>query len=58
MGMVLTYDVSHYAGRLLVGLVVGVAELVHGIEYAPVNRLEPVPHVGKGPTHYDAHSVV
>ncbi len=58
VGMVLADDVADDAGRLLVGLVVVRAALVHGVEDAAVDRLEAVLDVGDGPADDDAHGVV
>ncbi len=56
--VVLAHDIADRAGRLAVGLVVGVAGLVHGVEDAPVHGLEPVAQVGDRPAHDHAHGVV
>ncbi|MBP1770654.1 MAG: hypothetical protein H6P96_1272 [Candidatus Aminicenantes bacterium] len=56
--MVLADDVADDAGRLLVGLVVVGAALVHGVEDAAVDRLEAVLDVRDGPADDDAHGVV
>ena len=58
VGMVLADHVADHAGRLLVRLVPVVPHVVHGIEAAPVHRLEAVPHVGERPADDDAHGVV
>ena len=56
--MVLAHDVADRSGRLAVGLVVGVAGLVHGVEDAPVHRLQPVAQVGDRAADDHAHRVV
>ena len=56
--VILTYDIADDAGRFLVGLVVIVAEFVHGVENAPVHGFESVPHIRDGPPDDDAHGVV
>ncbi len=56
--MVLAHGVGDRARRLAVGLVVGVADLVHRVEDAPVHRLQPVAQVGDRPADDDAHRVV
>ena len=56
--MELADDVADDAGRLLVGLVVVGAALVHGVEDAAVDRLEAVLDVRDGPADDDAHGVV
>ena len=58
MGVVFTDHVADHAGRLLVGLVPVVVELVHGEQHAPVHRLQAVAHVRQRPPHDDAHGVV
>ena len=58
MGMVLTHDVTHDTGRLLVGLVPVVTALVHTEQHAAVHRLEAVADIGQGPAHDDAHGVL
>ena len=56
--VVLAHDVADGARRLAVGLVVGVAGLVHRVEDAPVHRLQPVAQVGDRPADDHAHRVV
>ena len=56
--MILTDHVTDHTGRLLVRLVPVVAHVVHGIQAAPVHRLEAVAHVGKGPADDDRHGIV
>ena len=58
MGVVLADHVADDAGRFLVGLVVVVAHVVHGVQAAPVHRLEPVAHVRQGAADDDRHGVV
>ena len=58
VGVVLTDDVTHHAGGFLVGLVPVIAEFVHRVQDTPVNRLEPVPYIGKRPPDNHAHGVV
>src|SRR5690606_6195866 len=54
----LTDDVADYASRLLVRLVVVVAELAHRVQHAAVHRLQPVPHVRQRAAHDHAHRVI
>ena len=56
--MVFADDVADDARRLLVGLVVGVAEVVHRVQHAAMHRLEPVARIGQGPADDDAHRIV
>jgi len=58
VGVVLTDDVTHHTGGFLVRLVPVVAQLAHGVEHAPVHRLEAVAHIRQGPANDDAHRVV
>jgi hypothetical protein len=56
--VVLAQHVADHGGALPVAAVGGEPRLVHGEEDAPVHRLEPVAHVGKGALHDDAHRIV
>jgi hypothetical protein len=56
--MVLTEHFPDHAGRFLVRLVVGQAQLVHGVQDPPVDRLESVAGIGQSPSDDDAHGVV
>ena len=58
VGVVLADHVPDHARRLLVGLRVGVLELVHRIENSAMHRLEPVADVGQGSGDDDGHRVV
>ena len=58
VGVVLTDDIAHHAGGLLVGLVPVVAELVHGEQHAPVHRLEAIAHIRQRPADDHAHRVI
>ena len=58
VGMVLAHDVAHHPGRFLVGLIMGHALLIHGIEYAPVYRLEPVSYIRQSPSHDHTHGII
>jgi hypothetical protein len=52
--MIAAQHVADGRGALAVGLVAGEAVLVHGVEDAPVDGLQTVPHVGQGaPTMTD-----
>jgi len=51
-------DIAHHAGRFLIGGVVRVAQLVHGIQHAPVDRLQAIPDIGQRTTNYHTHGVV
>ena len=57
MGVVPAQHVAHAGGGLLEGLVAGQVVLVHGVEDAPVDGLQAVPHVGQRPAHDDGHGV-
>jgi len=56
--VILTDHVTDNTGRLLVRLVPVVAHVIHGIQAAPVHRLQTVPHVGEGSADDDAHGIV
>ena len=58
MGMIFTHDIAHHPGRFTERPVPVVAHLVHGMEDAPVHRLEPVAHIGKGARDDHAHGVI
>ena len=58
MRMVLTNDVAHDARRFLVGPRMEVAQLLHGVQDAAVDRLEPVAGIGERAADDDAHRVV
>ena len=56
--MVLAQHLADDTGRLLVRLVGPQPQVVHGVQDAPVHRLQPVAHVGQRPRHDHAHGVV
>jgi hypothetical protein len=56
--VVLTDHVADDTGRLLVGPVPVVVELVHGKQHAPVHRLEAVARIGQRAAHDHAHGVI
>jgi hypothetical protein len=56
--VVLAENIPHDAPGLLVGPIVAHAHLVHGVEDAPVHRLQPVAHVRQRPADDDRHGVV
>jgi hypothetical protein len=56
--MVFADDVADDARGFLVGLVVVVSELAHGMQDAAVNRLESVAHIGQRAADDDTHGVV
>ena len=58
MGVVFTDYVTDHTGRLLVGLVPVVVQLVHGEQHPAVHRLEAVAHVRQCPSHDHAHGVI
>ena len=58
MRMIAAQHVADAGRRFLEGLVRGQAVLVHGVEYAPVHGLEPVPHIRQRAGDNDAHGVV
>src|SRR5690606_18645059 len=58
MGMILTHDVGDRTRRLHIFAVPVIAALVAGIEDAPVDRLQPVAHVGQRARHDHAPGVV
>ncbi len=58
VGMVLADDVAHDAGRFLVGLGVGVSELLHREQDATVHGLEAVAHIRQRAAYNHRHRVV
>ena len=56
--VILTHHVAHHAGRLEVGSVPDVVQLVHGVEHPAVHRLEAVAHIGQRSPHDHAHGVI
>ncbi len=56
--MIFLEDLADGAGALAVRLVGIEAQLRHGVEDAPVDRLEAVADVGQGACHDDAHGVI
>src|SRR5712692_7488396 len=56
--MVFADDVADYTRAFLVGLVISVAEFVHGPEYTPVHRLQSVAHVGQRAPDDHRHGIV
>ena len=56
--VILTHHVAHHAGRLEVGSVPDVVQLVHGVEHPAVHRLEAVAHIGQRAPHDHAHGVI
>ncbi|VTR65876.1 putative Val start codon [Desulfosarcina cetonica] len=58
VGVVLTDHVTDDAGRFLVGFVVIVLELPHGVKHAAMDGFESVAHIGKRPADNHAHGVI
>ena len=58
MRMIFTDHVTNDACAFLVRFVVGIAELVHRPQHAPVNRFESVAHVRQGAPDDDRHRVI
>jgi hypothetical protein len=56
--MVFAEYVADDSRGLFVGSAGYEAELVHGVEHAPVDRLETVSHVREGARDDDAHGVI
>jgi len=55
--MVLLQQLTDYAGTLGVRPVVQHAHVVHGVENAPVHRLQAVAHVGQSSADDDRHRI-
>ena len=58
VGVVFTNHVTHNTGRLFVGPVPVVVELVHRKEHPAMHRFEAIPRVWQGPPHNHAHGVI
>ena len=58
MGVILTNDVTHHAGRFLIGLIPVVAQFAHGEKNSAMDRFQPVAHIGKSTSDDHAHGVV
>ena len=58
VGMVFTHGISHDTGAFAVWFVIADAQLVHVIESAPLDRLEPVPYIRQGAGDDHAHGVI
>ena len=58
MGVVLAHHIAHGPRRFAVGLVMGIAGLMHGKEDAPMHRFQPVAQIGDRAGDDDAHRVV
>jgi len=58
MRVILTQYFAHDAGRLTVGGIGTIAHIPHGIENAPMDRLETVANIGQGTRHNHAHGVI
>ena len=58
MGVVFAEHLAHHTGAFAVGAVVGEPQLIHGVENAPVHRLEAIAGVGQGPAHDHAHRIL
>ncbi len=58
VGVILAQNLADDAGGFAVGLIRRTAHFQHGIENAPVHRLQTVPHIGQGPAHNYAHGIV
>ncbi|SPU80182.1 Uncharacterised protein [Brucella suis] len=58
MRVILTHDLTNHTGRLAVGAVIGEIHLVHGMENAPMHRLQAVAHIGQRAAHDHAHGII
>ena len=58
MGMVTTQHITNGGNALTVGLIIGEAVLVHGVENAAVDGLQAIADIGQGATHDDGHRVL
>src|SRR5699024_9272931 len=58
MWVIFTDDIANHTCRFFVWLVVVVTQLAHGVQHAPMHRLEPVAHVRQRAADDDAHGIV
>ena len=58
MRMVFTHHIANHARRFAIGLVSCVAGFLHGKQDAPMDRLQPIAHIGQCPRHDHAHRVI
>ena len=56
--MIFTEHLSNSPCRFAMRLVKFETHVVQRIEYAAVNRLQPIPYIRKSAPHYDAHGVI
>ena len=58
MRVILAHRIGHRARGLAIGLVVGIAHLVHRIKDAAMHRLQAIPQIRDGPRHDHRHGIV
>ena len=58
MRVILAQHLADDTGGFLIGGVGADAHIVHGIQDAPVDRLEPVARIRQGARHDHAHGVI
>ena len=56
--VVFTNHIADNTRRFFIRPVPVVVQFVHGVQYAPVHRLEAVAHIGQGAPHNHAHGVI
>jgi hypothetical protein len=57
--MVVSHALADHLGALHgLGLREEMQVMVHGVKDAPLNRLQPIPDVGEGPSGDDRHGVI
>ena len=57
MGVVLAEHIPHHPGAFAVGPIGGEPQFVHREKDPTLHGLEPIAHIGQGPTHDHAHRV-
>jgi hypothetical protein len=58
MWVIFTQNLSHNTADFLCGRVIIVAQFIHREQYAAVNRLEPIAHIGQCATYYYRHRII
>ena len=56
--VVFTNHIPDHSGRLHVGPVVGIVQLIHGEEHTFMHWLQAIANVGQSPPNDDAHGVI
>ncbi len=58
MRVILTHHIAHRPRRFAIGLVVGIASLVHRKQDAPVDRFQPITQIWNGARDDNRHGII